>query len=264
MPFILLSSANRSTGTDSDFQIDLPFTISKYSKIRLKSAQLFNSFYNVTSQSSNGVPPNNRLDFQISANANGTPSTSYSVTIAQGYYTINTIMTALQTAINTAIAPMTCTVTLDALLKNIVITLSNPAMYINILPLKQNQGLNLMLGFSRTSSTGFSLGSVSAPRLPNLARYNVLYLETNLIRNSSISSGSGINPSNENQPQMFPVTATIQIDAGFGELVSFFDTTTVYLDLVPSISQIRCTLRDSFGYAVSTNGLQCLFEMEVY
>lgn len=264
MPYIVINSANRSSGTDGDFLLNLPFSTSKFTKLRLKSAQLYNSFYNVTDNSVSGTPRNNVLSFQISPNPDGSFPISYSISIPQGYYSITSILPALQSAINTAIAPLTSTVTIDQLTKNLTITLSNPALYLNVLPLLENQGLNLILGFSRRQETGFTLGGVVAPRLPNLNRYSVLYLETNFVRNSSISSGSGTPSSNQNLPMFFPVTSTIQVTAGFGELISFLDTTSVFLDIANPIGSIRCTLRDSFGYAINTNGLQILYEFEVY
>ena len=251
MPYVAVNSANRTTGNDSNFTITFPANI-PYSKFRLKNLQFMNCLYNVTSTGAQGVPINNHFAFQLRS---GITVTNYDVTIAEGFYNLSAMITALTAAINTAISPLTCTITASAITNKLTFTFSG-GVDVNILPLTQNQGLNLLLGFSRNSETGFSTGSVTAPRCYNMNRYSTLYLESNFSKTSSLSSGkSGV----------YNLFAIIPIDAEYGNLVSWSDDTGgLFYSTQPNVTNLTFTFTDAFGSPVDTNGLNITFGLECY
>src|SRR5690242_12706895 len=90
MPTLIINTRDKITGgTPSNCKINIPPSLIRYfSSVTLKHVTLPTSFYNIRSN-------NNVLKFTRS-------SSSYVVTLPQSNYDINSLRTAIQTAINAA------------------------------------------------------------------------------------------------------------------------------------------------------------------
>ena len=253
MGFLTISSADREYGTDSNFTYTAPSNLSNYRKIRLHSAQLYRSFYNVT-DGTGTAPPNNRFSFVISSSSSG--GTTYDVTIPQGNYTVSTMLGALVSAINAVVAPLTVTMALSTLTSKVTITLSDPTKYIRVLPLGPNVGLNLMLGFSRFNPTAYSLGSVTAPRVMNLQRYLALYLNCSFVTGRSYLS---VVKGKANLGGIIPISQE------FGQVISYVNYLSDYLDVSSGlISQMNFRITDDFDNEIDLNGTVVNLAFECY
>src|ERR1700678_4595502 len=91
---LLLESFSRTSSSvsSSNFTVALPnpVYVNDYKYIRLAYAMLYNTIYNVDSTNQN-------IDIKIS-------SSTYTATVPVGFYNANTLATALQTALTTAIS----------------------------------------------------------------------------------------------------------------------------------------------------------------
>lgn len=163
----------RTLGSDAlayNFQVALPSY--RFSKIRVKQMSLYNDQYTINAN-------NKTLHFTSSA-------TAYTATMTEGYYTQATFATALQTAMNAALAGFTCAY--DSATKKI--TVSHATAFVlnfNKAPITNN--LYYIMGATRadTSSATSYVGImntdwqnsvyVSIEELANLKRIdNTIYI----------------------------------------------------------------------------------------
>lgn len=241
MPFLTLSSTNRTSGTDDDFQIITNQTIAGYRKIRLSKLVMTNSLYNVTG--------NNSLSFQVADDGSGTnPSSVLTATIVPGNYSISAMLTALGTAIGNTLTSagisQTVTITTIPLSRKLSIQIGG-GKYIRTTP-DYGTGLNLMLGFSRTSNSVWG-SPLESPRIYNLNRYNSLYVYSSMIFSRSFNS-------NSNQKgallDMVPIAAS-----NFGDILTYIPPNNEFLNISESsLGDIQIQVKDDQNNSVDLNG----------
>lgn len=156
--YLFISSANRSSGTNSRFTIYLPNNLissasnkQKYLKVQLYNATLVYEWYNVQTI-------NNKISYN-----NGT--TTSVVEIPVGNYSVYTLATTL-----TALLPV-YTVTYNPSTNKYTYTSSVPTA--TITPVNSGQFLGLENGTTNT-------GTFSSTKPVNMSIYNGLYLNTDL------------------------------------------------------------------------------------
>jgi hypothetical protein len=241
MPFLTLSSTNRTSGTDDDFQIISNQSIAGFRKVRLSKAVMTNSLYNVNT--------NNFFKFQIADDANGTNSSSVlTATISSGNYSISGMLTALGTAIGNALIaagiPQTVTVTTLPITRKLSIQIGG-GKFIRSTP-DDGLGLNLQLGFSRTSESVFG-SPLESPRIYNMTKYNSLYVYSSIIFSRSFNS-------NSNQKgallDMLPIASS-----NFGDILTYTPPNNEWLNISESsIGDIQIQVKDDQNNAVDLNG----------
>jgi hypothetical protein len=181
MVLVLWSSIDRSYGSDENFTITAPQSLTGYSQVRLRGCRIMNSLYNVTS-----VDGRDTLYFTVADDADGTNAVEYQATIPIGNYQMSDLISRLRDAMEAEIDPITVTITYSDITGRMSFGLSDKYLQIRSLP---TFGLNLLLGFSKTNDTEFAT-TVVAPRVANLVRYSALVLCTNILGNRSYVSAS--------------------------------------------------------------------------
>lgn len=145
------------------------------SGVRIKSIMIPNSQYNINSN-------NDTLYLTTSLSA----TTDY--TIAQGQYTIASLITALQTAINAAINPETMTITQDALTQKLTFTQSSGtfSMYNHEDGSDMAKVLGILISSTAPAATFTAFG------LPDLVGLKHIIIASNRITGGAnlISTGS--------------------------------------------------------------------------
>jgi hypothetical protein len=243
MSQIAYSSIQRSTGTDSNWQSFANQTLKGYRGCRLKQYTSVNSAYNVTST-------NNTLDISIADDNIGTGEISYTITIGEGSYDLTDMLTILKSAIDVAINPLTSTLAVNSLTGKLSISVSG-GKYIKV---RSTGGLNLMLGFSRSTDTIFGL-TLTAGRMFNLIRYNNIYLTTNIIKDQGWVDAL---------QEKVGLLGSIPIGSvPFGSQISYEPVLGEFMEILPSeIGSITFTLFDDEGNAIDLNGLYCTIVLE--
>lgn len=228
--YVTINSFDRPNGTDTNFYVTLNGTFTEqFSQIALVDFICTNSFYNVDST-------NNTLIFQ--ENSGGVVT----ATITPGNYALSTMITALQTAMNAvSVNGYTYTITADPITNFITITASAGTFSI-----KNTGTLNLMLGFSRSTSTSQNNANTGT-RIYNLSRYGFLHLIC------SCSRGDTFNTTTGNRQG---ILAYIPIcESQFGDVYSFRPQPFTWRDIAyPQVDQIQLQLTDDQGNVVDLNG----------
>src|SRR6476620_7097821 len=103
------------TPFDVIVQLDIP-TRERISSIQLMSMELPVGFYNIRAGC-------NTLAFTTTKS--GSAPVAYTITRTPANYTITTLITALQTAINAVISGTTCTITVDTTVNKVSISLTS-------------------------------------------------------------------------------------------------------------------------------------------
>lgn len=273
MPFITISSSARATGTDSNFTVFTDVQLRGYRAVRLKQATFYRTMYNVTDNTTE-APANNQFYFTVGTDPDDPDTwTPITISVPAGNYNIASLIAVMETLINTALSDAsvsaTIAITLSSVTNKLTFTLSSSGFYINIQPsylLAPNQGLNLMLGFSRYTATGFTQQAVTAPRVVNLSRYLNLYIVTNMVFGRSYASlgNSSQAGSTVNQGQVMPILGSIPINADFGQVIVYQETLNDFLRIQPNLTQLTLQLIDDMGNPISLNGtvFNCVLEVE--
>jgi hypothetical protein len=154
MSLIKISSASRTSGTSSNFQLNLG-TSKLDGKYKLKSAYIPNSAYNITSS-------NNTFYFT----SGGTADTA---TIAVGYYNSGTLTSALQTAMDAVSSGFTVTYnTIQG-----TVTIANATAFVLNNSITTNS-LAPVLGFTATdTSSSTSVTSTGILNLSPITSFNI-------------------------------------------------------------------------------------------
>lgn len=103
---LLINSADRIAGTSTDFNVPLHFPLQDIKGVKLLSASIPNTIYNVTSS-------NNTIYW--------TRGIARSATITAGAYDVNTLISEIETSLQTVDPAQTYTVTYDQTLMKITI-----------------------------------------------------------------------------------------------------------------------------------------------
>jgi hypothetical protein len=102
--YLRISNFNRVSGTPSNFVMDLSneTNLHNATSVWIDAVTVPNVFYNIDTH-------NNRLDFRA-INLGGAPNVVTFITVPSGFYTIIELLTAIKTAMDTAMIPVTGTV----------------------------------------------------------------------------------------------------------------------------------------------------------
>lgn len=232
--------------SDTDYIIKSKVSISDVVGARLYSFIMPNTMYNVSST-------NNVLNFTIADDVDGTNAVDYEVSLTPMFYSNSSIASALKSAIDTAISPIVSTVSLpqDTTVTSIAVDSGkyikiNPTFSIDPLPDPLPASLNLLLGFSRTSSTDYGT-IVYSPNSYDLQRYKVLNLYCDQIAQDGWSS---VGKSQKG------ILATIPVTVGPGEIISFVPPAGGLFTPIAAgnLSTIHLYVLDSEGYQIDNRG----------
>lgn len=112
----VVRSKDKTSGDSSNFKIklDYPYGLKNIKRICLKEITMPAGFYNIRTD------VNDSFVFKVGTSG----STNYTVTLDPGSYTVDSLMTALQTGINATASGLTVAVTQDATSHLMLITVS--------------------------------------------------------------------------------------------------------------------------------------------
>lgn len=210
--YLFLNTAERDSGTDSQATFYSRDSSLSYSKIKLQSCVFNNSIYNIE-DGSMSPRQNNLLYFKYN-------SVAYNIAITRGNYSLTTLITALQDAINAEINPATVTITSSTATGKLTFTPSANTFQILAEPSEySNLCMNLILGFSRTSDSAIS-AALTAPRVYSL---NIKTLKLYLNTGSSQSFELGVNKASS-------LIGMIPLDQSFGSLIDYSPPQTPIFD----------------------------------
>lgn len=239
MPLLTINSSDRSNGSDSNFALSLGAGLKGVRYARLMQANFMNLLYNVTDGTTLS-PKNNQFSFRYGPDTS--TLTTYNIFIPMGNYNWSTIKSALEAAALTATGD-TINFNLNSLTNKITIVVPT-GNFIGVLPLLPNQGLNLMLGFSRTSATPVLEDELTAPRCLNLTRYLNLYVIASFLPISGYCSVIGERTS---------VLGSIPVAAPFGSRVEYQIQNAFPISMTDSLYNIQISIIDDLGYPVDLN-----------
>lgn len=244
---VLITSNDKdvaSSNSNSDFQIYLKerYLTQSVSRIVVKTITLPNNFYSISDGTSSGLA-NNQFVFQQTGQAVQT------VTLPQGQYNVNTLITALTTLINAALAGgTTVTITQDPITFQLTFTFAGGASNtVIIYSLNDPTNPNPMawaLGFYSTTA---ALAINTAPFPPALGGLSCVYLHSSILASSNaIDGGYG---------QVSTLETISMSGVPFGAY-STFQCNDHQLSIVEysqprNISSLHITLRDQSGVALN-------------
>lgn len=233
MPKLVIRSEdrlNRSTTTSTNFQVQLP-RVFEFNKCRLESIQMPMTVYNITSA-------NNTISLNGSTNAQ----------IVNGYYDINSLISAL----NTALSSLSLTFSLSSVTNKVTITSGVGNFSIEF---GNSNNMWRELGFLQTTYSGSS--AYTAPNCPSLERpicFQIQIPELNLL---NYSSGGAY--------YTFGFTSNVS----FGSMVDWFSTQT-YEQVSKQdnnqcfrISTISVRLLQSCNTVADLNGSEWQFTLDL-
>lgn len=254
MPFVVLSSADRDVGSNSDtnFMITTSQTFADFKYCRLSKFVITNTLYNVTDGE-------NTFTFIVADDDSGTNQVTCSITVPPGYYQITDMITVLNTLCSAEVIAQgqTGAVTwTNGLLTSKFTVAISLSKYIGIAA-DQGLGLNLQLGFSRYTDIALTLSSVVAPRVYNLTKYNLLLLNTNVVTANSYNSNSS---SRVSMLDMIPIAGS-----SFGSILTYIPPNNDWIKLSEaSLSSIFINVTDEHGDAIDLNGGFCEIILEIH
>ena len=254
MPFIVLSSADRDTGSRSDtnFTITTSQTFAGFKFGRLSKFVITDTLYNVPSGA-------NTFTFKVADDSSGTNVVTLPISITPGNYQISDITAALKSACDTAIAASTQTGTTTWTPSTSTGKLTfgiSGGKYISVVA-DNGTGLNLQLGFSRSTDFPLTLSNITAPRVYNLQKYNLLLLYTNIVVANSFNSN---NSSRVSMLDMIPIAAS-----NFGSILSYIPPNNDWIRLSEtSLSSVFINVVDENGNNIDLNGGFCEVVIELH
>lgn len=240
--YIVVNSFDANGNSDTDFNVTLNASFPhKLDQIALDTFIMTNTFYNVTSS-------NNTFVFQENVGASAT------ATLTAGNYTISDILTSLKTAME-AVSPNSRTYTLTANTSTNKLTIAVSAGTFSVLA---TGGLNLMLGFSRSTASGQN-ASNTGTRIYNLSRYGFLLLKCTACRADTYQTITG---NKQDVLGYIPIC-----EASFGDLYSYRPENLSWIDISPErLDRLEFVLTDDENNVIDINGgyvslkLACRYE----
>lgn len=238
---LLVSSQSRlSTSTSSsNFSVQLPqpFYLEDYKYIRLAYCQLYNTMYNVNST-------NNNVDIKISG-------VSYNATVPAGVYNANSLATALQTAMTSAVSN-SWSVVYNSNQLTYTITGSSNFQLLFSSGAHASTSLWQVLGFASSNGlTGIDTTSGTSTTSTQVVQFNLpLYIFINL---SNIASSNVFTSDGDSFSFVIP------IDQNSGSVVEYdamsnFDQYIRVPDNLSFINTIKVNLTTRKNTTVSLNG----------
>ena len=228
-------SSNESTGTCNNFTTtfggNTSHDLSHVKAVRFKYVSFNNSEYNVNSK-------NNVLAFNHSVAGLNT------VTIPEGQYTINELITRLGVLISDAINPNSIAISQDSISGKIDISLPD----LETIIIYQN-GVNgctagNLIGVSETTS---AFTEARMANIPNLSGLNILH-----IHSRQIGNGDTIISTEENDIARVNGFLSVPITVGYSQTQSWQgnDADIKYFDSEVNLQNIDISLRDGDGQLI--------------
>jgi len=186
MVFLEISSADRNSGTDSNFEFLSTQTLTAPTGVRLCQTLYANVFDNVNSTLGN------QFFISLANDSSGTGATTYSITIANnGFYNMSQLLSTIKAALDDEISPLVSTLTYDDVSGKVSIAVATK--YIKVLGNPDSTGvagptLNLILGFSQTQDSTVWSQTQTAVFKATVQRVKKLRLQINLINSSSYTT----------------------------------------------------------------------------
>jgi len=257
MVFTTVSSINRANpklSSDSDFVVQTNQNYARAVEVRVNQIVMPNSMYNVTDT-------NNGFYFTVADDVDGTNGVDYNFTLPEGYYNILTLISALQSAIDAEITPLTSTVSLISLTSVVSIQISG-GKYIRVnfssggASAADGHLLNLMLGFGQTQDTSFGSPLIGQNQY-NTARYTTLTLESDIIRDRSWDTAA---------QAMSPILITIPIGSVPYQSFLYYSppASLEWLALKNSdLNTMQFRIKDDKNQSIDMNGLPITITLEL-
>lgn len=234
--YLYLDSRHRNNKSDDDgrsnFTLSTP--IRSVVSTELVSASIPVSWYTVIQ---------GKNTFELTHSGSTT-----NITITEGVYTLSTLATAVQSAINTASFTVAAQTTTNRLLFSF-----NAAFSL----LVSHDQLASVLGFEKNVTVSSQNNVIRSTRVPELLPPYVSVCIKQL--GSSYASGLG---------HELPSTFVIPCDQNSGSVLAFnssshFSQKKTYHDDSHTVSQLDCTLRDQHGDIIHMNGLPWVIVLRI-
>ncbi|MBK9285066.1 MAG: hypothetical protein IPM51_12235 [Sphingobacteriaceae bacterium] len=228
--YIIVNSFDASGNSDTDFNVTLNAGFPhRLDQIALDTFVMTATYYNVTSS-------NNTFVFQEDVGG------AVTATLTVGNYTIADMITSLKSAME-AVSPNVRTYTITTNASTNKLTITGSAGTFSVLT---TGGLNLMLGFSRSTASGQNLANTGT-RIYNLARYGFLTLKCTICKADTYNTITG---------NKQDIIAYIPIaEASFGEIYTYRPNEYSWIDVSPDrISRIEFLLTDDQNNVIDING----------
>lgn len=228
--YVVVNSFDSFGTSDSDFYVPLNGTFrEEFSQMALVNCVMTATYYNVDSS-------NNTFNFQEDSGS------AVSATLTAGNYTITDMLSSLKTAME-AVSPNTRTYTLTVSGITNLLTITGSAGTFSVLT---TGGLNLMLGFSRSTASGQHLANTGT-RIYNLCRYGFLNLTCSVTKGDTFNTIVG---NRQDILSYIPVS-----EASFGDVWSFRPQSLNWIDVkAPSVDRLEIKLVDDSNNVVDLNG----------
>jgi hypothetical protein len=217
--FLAIESVDRASGSSHQFTYQLPHSIKNVKRISLINVELPNTCYNVRS-------PYNTFQFTRS-------STTYTATVAEGNYTVTTLLTALATAMTAADSSTTFSFSSSSSTLKITMTSSNSVTIGNTYLSRSLGFVNGQIGTTIVASNTYVIGDT-------FLFLSLRNLPTNIISTSS---------------SQFRIP--LKADSGYIEFYSATDANQQFIDMDgSSLGHLDIVLVDQYGHPVSLNGAE--------
>jgi hypothetical protein len=248
---VYIDSTYAMAGYTSNFSYFLKEPIRNAKSFKITSAEIPLSFYNIRSS---GIDANNTFIF---SETNGTTTTT--ATVTAGYYTSTSIITALQTAMNTASPNFyTYTITYNTTIGKFIISATGnfKVMYNSSSTSTGWLSINWVLGYNQVSNTNSNLQAGQTS--PFLDYYQYFYVRIGLNFNGNFDEMG-----NKNSIIKIPITNPQ------GAIQYYFDVSDNRFDILSTggdnpISAFNLQLLDSDYYEVNLNGRQVSYTLTFY
>lgn len=223
--FLAIESADRASGSSHDFRYTLPYSIRNVHRITLLNAEIPNTCYNVRS-------PYNTFTFAKGA----TPGTRVwrTVSVAEGVYTVTSLLTALAAAMAAADTASTYSFTTSTTTLKITLTSSTYTHEIGDTYLSRSLGFVSGQGASTTitANNTYVIGDM------------FLFLQIRNLPTNVISTASA--------QFRIPLTA----DTGYIQFLTSAPSNEQFIDMdgSSSLGHLDICIVDQYGNAVSLNG----------
>ena len=235
--YLNVDSYTSSTTTPFNFTTGFNIPISnKVKTLELMDIQIPIGWYNIRS-------PYNTFYFYQN-------TTALSATITPGNYTISSLSTALQTAINAVLTSATLSVTYSSTTNLLTIAINTGTIKINNSTTNNTVFNTVVCGFTTDAQSG---SSITAPCCYNLNYDLYVLLSLDNVESDFIST--------------IPTTFKIPVIVNSGNILFLDEIQTqnyvIQINNNISLSYIKITIRDRFGAVLNNNGLHWSMKLKI-
>jgi hypothetical protein len=246
-----ISSHEKTQSSESNTNFTVNYSnddaTSSITRLILKSIDIPNVFYNITNTGGASTNGNNEFTYRTGA-------VNTTVSIVEGQYTLNTLITALESQ-TTSIG---MGITLSPLTKKLVFTFTSPTQMLTV---ADGNDMGDVLGIKTSDTVNGT--SHSAQNFPDLAGIQEIYIVS-----QSLSDGSNlIAPGGK----CLPILAQIPITVDFGEIQHYSSNSPELDDVIfPSLRfgtnlrNISIQIVDRYGNQLDTGGLNLTIIVKVF